>query len=530
LASPLPWRSPLSHFFQLLVALLRPQPSAQWLPEGSRRMCLSAMSADTGSECTVSGPNLPGSAVVLPSSVSERLVHAVRARLPLKTYGYLLSDGDPWTVTDFVLFESNSRNTGVWKERFERYGQYFVEHDNAGFVATPEEAWQVQKMIWARGLVEVGVFHSHIRHPANFSRVDFDLHVQRFPSLWHLIVSVRNPDLPQLRAFGVSDAGVRELPLLVPTASSDNRPPSGASTSHGSRCAPPVDAVIRRAQRVLALDQQGRPVCHSSESIVTAIDDLVRTRHQEAIDELLYGGFLRGAEERYQAHIATLMTPLDGGSFAMGSAAQPDAEHFLGEQPAHHVTLSPFLLARVPVTHELLALLDTHQASVATLERSRPAVDVTWFDATLFAMWMGCRLPTEAEWELACGGGSTSQWCCGDEGALSRYAWYSQNAGSETHPVGTREPNAFGLFDLHGNTWEWCRDVYDETFYAETPATDPVRVPRPGESLDGVHRVCRGGCMHSFAEMCRTRYRFHEHSQFHAADLGFRLARSINGR
>ena len=485
------------------------------------------MTISTDPGLTASGSDLPVGTVALPSSVVERLVHAVRARLPLKTFGYLVSDGDPWMVTDFVLFESNIRNTGVWKERFERYGQYFVEHDNAGFVATPEEAWQVQKMLWARGLVEVGVFHSHIRHPANFSRVDFDLHVQRFPSLWHLIVSVRNPELPQLRAFGVSEAGVRELPLVVPPAVSDNPP---LSTSHSALNAdvPPVDIAIRRARRVLTLDQHGRPVCRSSRSIVTAIEDLVGTRHQEAIDELLYAGFLRGAEERYDAHIAALMARLDGGSFAMGSA-EANSEHFMGEMPAHHVNLSPFLLARVPVTQGLLALFDDNRASVATLDRSSPAVDVTWFDAALFAMWMGCRLPTEAEWEFACGGGSAGQWCCGEEGALSRYAWYSQNAGSETHPVATREPNEYGLFDLHGNVWEWCHDVYDETFYAGAPATDPVRMPRPGETLDHVHRVCRGGCMHSFAEMCRTRYRFHEHPQFHAADLGFRLARSMGG-
>jgi formylglycine-generating enzyme required for sulfatase activity/proteasome lid subunit RPN8/RPN11 len=483
------------------------------------------VTVDTGSRLTTSGSNLPSGTVVLPSSVFERLVHAVRARLPLKSFGYLVSDGDPWTATDFVLFESNSRNSGVWKERFERYGQYFVEHDNAGFVATPEEAWQVQKILWDRGLVEVGVFHSHIRHPANFSRVDFDLHAQRFPSLWHLIVSVRNPDLPQLRAFGVSEAGVRELPLVVPPATS-SKPPLTAT--HHSTGAVPVDEVIRRARRVLALDRRGRPVCPSSRSIVTVIDDLVRTRHQEAIDELLYAGFLRGAEERYDAYVAPHMAPLDRGSFAMGSPeSSANAEHFMGELPQHHVNLSPFLLARVPVTQELLALLDEQRAAVATLERSRPAVDVTWFDAALFAMWVSCRLPTEAEWEFACAGGSAGQWCCGDEAALARYAWYSQNAGSETHPVATREPNAYGLFDLHGNVWEWCHDVYDETFYAEPSPTDPVRVPRAGESLDRVHRVTRGGCMHSFAEMCRTRYRFHEHAQFHSADLGFRLARSM---
>src|SRR5262249_7925896 len=151
--------------------------------------------------------------------------------------------------------------------------------------------------------------------------------------------------------------------------------------NHCSHSAVPVDAVINRARRVLALDRHGRPLCQSSRSIVSAIEELVRTRHHEAIDELLYAGFLRGAEERYDAHIAELMAPLEGGPFTMGSA-----EHFMGEVPTHNVNLSPFLLARVPVTQALLAVLSGQRASVATLEESRPAVDVTWFEAALFAM------------------------------------------------------------------------------------------------------------------------------------------------
>src|ERR1051326_2574481 len=131
-------------------------------------------------------------AIVLAPGLIDRLIATVRERFPNKSYGYLVSEGDPKTATDFVLFETNVRNIGVWKERFEAYGKYFVEHDNAGFVTTPEEAWRVQKAIWARGMVEVGVFHSHSRHPANFSGVDYDLHIQRFATLWHLIVSMRN--------------------------------------------------------------------------------------------------------------------------------------------------------------------------------------------------------------------------------------------------------------------------------------------------------------------------------------------------
>jgi metal-dependent amidase/aminoacylase/carboxypeptidase family protein len=169
--------------------------------------------------------------------------------LSLKSYGYLVSDGDVWAVTDFVLFESNIRNTGVWKERFERYGQYFVEHDNAGFVATPEGAWQVQKMIWERGLVEVGVFHSHIRHPANFSRVDFD------PALRSAGRAGREPKLSTVEAnqhavcvsrYATFDLGVAEATV--------------GSTSAGAQ--PSVSAIV--SMTVVLTPAGGGPGCDSN--------------------------------------------------------------------------------------------------------------------------------------------------------------------------------------------------------------------------------------------------------------------------
>jgi proteasome lid subunit RPN8/RPN11 len=149
--------------------------------------------------------------VVLCHPLQERLLATVAARHPTKSFGYLISDRDATHPTDFVLFEQNVRNDAVWKPRFEAYGRYFVEHDDAGFVAAPEESWRLQKEIWRRGMFEVAVFHSHQRHPANFSRIDYDTHLSRFSALWHLIVSMRNPELPQIRAFSVSQGGVREL-------------------------------------------------------------------------------------------------------------------------------------------------------------------------------------------------------------------------------------------------------------------------------------------------------------------------------
>lgn len=461
--------------------------------------------------------------IVLSPSLHERLLATVRQRHPQKSYGYLLSDGDPRTPTDFILFEDNIRNTSAWKPRFESYGRYFVEHDDAGFVATPEESWRLQKEIWARGMVEVGVFHSHLRHPANFSQIDYELHSERFDALWHLIISMRSPERPQLRIFAVSHGRVRELEVRAPGA-----PQHGRSASNQ----PPVDAAacnlaIRRARLLLALDRAGHPRCRESAAILQAMDDLLATEHAEAIDELLVRGFLRDSGRRYQEYVAPHMSPLNGGRFQMGTS-RAHARHFCGETPRHVVELSPYHLAQTPVTNELYGLFDPSRRDVPACARRKPVVSVTWFDATLFALWMGCRLPTEAEWEFACGGGAESEWCCSDESLLSRYAWYSENSAGETHPVATRDPNALGLFDLHGNVWEWCQDIYDQDYYARSPIRDPVN---PGASLTqegATHgdRVCRGGSRQLFAEMCRTRYRFHEPADFWAADLGFRLARS----
>jgi sulfatase modifying factor 1 len=233
---------------------------------------------------------------------------------------------------------------------------------------------------------------------------------------------------------------------------------------------------------------------------------------------------LRGSEERFAEHVAALMRPVAPLRFSMGTALGDEA-HFCGETPRHTVRLAPFAVSEVPVTNALYGLFDPDYLDLPARDRNKPAVNVTWFDAALFARWVGCRLPTEAEWELACGGGASSEWSCASERDLPRHAWFSENSGGRVHAVGTREPNSLGLFDFHGNVWEWCEDAYDQDFYASSPTTDPVARPRPGAEV--VERVCRGGCMYSFAEMCRTRYRLHEPADFWAADLGFRLARSI---
>lgn len=445
--------------------------------------------------------------IVLSPALRERLIETIKHRYPQKSFGYLLSDVDAHTPTDFILFQANIRNSAPWKHTFESYGRYFIEHEDAGFVATPEESWQVQNEIWQRGMVEVGVFHSHLRHPANFSGIDFDLHTERFDHLWHMIISLRNPQLPQLRAFAVSHAGVQEL-RITPSIGQD-----------ATQSAPG----IAQARQLLRLDHAGLPEYHDHQAIYAALHALAG--HSDALRELVTNGFLRESAQRFERYIAPQLAPLAGGRFQMGTdPLHASGRHFCGEAPAHQVELSPLSMMRVPVTNELFGVFDTRWLDVPARDRHKPATGMTWFAATVFALWMGCRLPTEAEWEYACGAGSEGEWSCQDESVLPRYAWYSENAQGSTHPVGTRTANAFGLFDFHGNVWEWCQDDYEQGFYASSPLTDPLNVASPSAA---VHKVCRGGSLHALAEMCRTRYRFHEPADFLAQDLGCRLATGV---
>ncbi|MBQ2820723.1 MAG: formylglycine-generating enzyme family protein [Thermoguttaceae bacterium] len=95
--------------------------------------------------------------------------------------------------------------------------------------------------------------------------------------------------------------------------------------------------------------------------------------------------------------------------------------------------------------------------------------------------------------------------------------WYNSNSGSKTHPVGQKKANAWGLYDMYGNVWEWCQDWYDEDYYAESPASDPIG------PISGSRRVNRGGCWGYFAECCCSAYRSRFTPDYRNYDLGFRI-------
>jgi formylglycine-generating enzyme required for sulfatase activity len=153
-----------------------------------------------------------------------------------------------------------------------------------------------------------------------------------------------------------------------------------------------------------------------------------------------------------------------------------------------------------------------------------PVVNVSWNDAKAFCDWLGgkegktYRLPSEAQWEYACRAGNTTRYCFGDEeSGLGEYAWYDKNSGSRTHPVGQKRPNAFGLYDVHGNVCQWCADWYDDNYYEKSPTDDPA-----GPST-GTDRVYRGGSRLDDARICRSAYRGKSAPGNRSDFLGFRV-------
>ena len=228
---------------------------------------------------------------------------------------------------------------------------------------------------------------------------------------------------------------------------------------------------------------------------------------------------------------------IPGGTFRMGS---PEGSGSNGEKPPHEVTVQPFLMGKCPVTQEQWRTMASLPRVKQELELNpsyfkgdkRPVERVAWEDAQEFCARLSkrttrqYRLPTEAEWEYACKAGTSTPFHLGKTitGELANYrankTYASEPPGEErgeTTPVGTFSPNAFGLYDLHGQVWEWCEDDWHAN-YEDAPTDGSSWSPGGGNI-----KVIRGGSWDSYPVSCRSVARNNPSPILRCPQLGFRV-------
>ncbi|MGO8751876.1 MAG: formylglycine-generating enzyme family protein, partial [Thermoguttaceae bacterium] len=238
------------------------------------------------------------------------------------------------------------------------------------------------------------------------------------------------------------------------------------------------------------------------------------------------------------------MVLIPAGEFKMGSGESAEdtvaffnktygegflkADFFKAEHPQHRVRITkPFYLGKYLVTQEQWeAVMGSNPSEFKG--PNNPVEKVSWEDCQQFLGKLNAKsaagggkfqLPSEAQWEYACRAGSKTKYCFGDDKSkLGEYAWYDANSGNTTHPVGGKKPNAWGLYDMHGNVCEWCQDWWGRDYYAKSPADDPTG------AATGSDRVFRGGGWGGPAWGCRSALRIHGEPGLRAY-LGLRVSR-----
>ncbi|MFC1588143.1 formylglycine-generating enzyme family protein [Planctomycetota bacterium] len=239
--------------------------------------------------------------------------------------------------------------------------------------------------------------------------------------------------------------------------------------------------------------------------------------------------FLAGCGQKrvFENTIGIKMVRIQPGEFQMGSVAGD-----LDEKPVHLVKLTkPFYLGVTEVTQaQWDAVMDSNPSQVKS--ENLPVDNVMWESCREFcirlteleqesgeiSMGARYRLPTEAEWEYACRAGAKARFCFGNSlDKLGDYAWYCENSSRRMHEVGTKKPNNWGLYDMHGNAWEWCQDWHQNQYPAKK-AIDPT-----GPDY-GNERVIRGGCCWGDFRICRSSNRDWSYAGYeYSQGIGFRV-------
>lgn len=245
-------------------------------------------------------------------------------------------------------------------------------------------------------------------------------------------------------------------------------------------------------------------------------------------DQETYMAHEQAELERFTNDLGMTFVRIPAGEFLMGSP-DSDGQAYDDEKPQHRVTISqPFCMGIHPVTQEQWQAVMGHNPSHFQGNPTRPVESVSWNRVQTYLNKLSesdgrpYTIATEAQWEYACRAGSTGRFCFGDDlSKLGDYAWYDENRDKTTQPVGQKQPNHWGLYDMHGNVGEWCLD--GKRAYTANAATDPVG------PLAGANRVFRGGDWFSVVQYVRAASRFAYTPDGRYRSLGFRCLIPVPG-
>jgi formylglycine-generating enzyme required for sulfatase activity len=213
-----------------------------------------------------------------------------------------------------------------------------------------------------------------------------------------------------------------------------------------------------------------------------------------------------------------------GGTFKMGS---PKGEGDNNERPQHDVTVPDFYMGKYQVTQSQWKAVMGKNPSHFKGRSDLPVENISWDDAEEFCEKLSqmtgkeYRFPSEAEWEYACRSGTTGDYA----GDLNAMAWYRKNSDRKSHPVGRKRPNAFGLYDMHGNVREWCCDVWHES-YRNAPTDGSAWLGRSNPYV--INRVIRGGSWNLDEDACRSASRDGSVDSGYYSSVGVRVVVSAN--
>ena len=206
------------------------------------------------------------------------------------------------------------------------------------------------------------------------------------------------------------------------------------------------------------------------------------------------------------------MVLVPSGSFLMGGELETD------QIPVHEVFLDTFYIDVKEVTQgEYESVMGFNPSENKGIDL--PVESLDWFEANDYCRKLGKRLPTEAEWEKAIRGDTGTKFFWGNK-MNEKFSWFKGNSGGKTHPVGTRIPNSYGIYDMSGNVWEWVSDWYDKSYYKNSPYSNP-KGPKTGK-----FKVQRGGSWSNIADYHSSSYRMVYGPEGKDEFNGFRCAKS----